>query len=374
MENRKKYGMIVIIIIALICIGIMLMKNEKPNNITSSNHITPEENKNELEKVNVSGFHLVTYEQSANNNSFINTLNVDSVSDGNIKFVIGTIDENFVVQERMSFEIACKKGENTIDLRNQRYFIKTGEYLFMDIYGQDVLYTQEGETAKSLVQNEANKVAGKMIMVKSDFILPFQYTLEKTQEYNVLVIGNDITTKDGGKGIAATDETKDYYTLTKARLEKNFQKVNINRINALDWEQNKLLTTRKDWITQNLKKDTISNLDLIIFQLGDNYYQEDDFETSVTELVEEIRNSSPNAEMVWIGVWEINEKILNRLPGICERLEIEFINISDLAITDYQSLVTTNTDSTNLAQVFYPNNEAMQIISNRIIETLKFEF
>lgn len=373
MENRKKW-ILVITILLVVFIGMILVFNPKKENGNTqlSKEETSEENLEKLEKVNVSDYHLVTYEQSANTNSFIKSLEVKAVKNGKIKFVIGSIDSDSMIHERTSFEIDCKEGENTVDLLEQRHLLKQGEYLFMDIYGQDVLYTKNGKTAKSLVQIQSNQTAGKMPIVQSDFILPFQYTLSKVKEYNALVIGNDITTKDGKNGLAATDEAHDYYALTKTRLENTFPNLNINRINAKAWEQSNQLQMQKDWLAQNIKKDILQNLDLVLFQLGDNFQQED-FETSVTELVQWIRQISPNAEMIWIGLWDMNEKIFNRLPSFCERLGIEFINISDLAVPEYQSLATENTNL-NFTEVFYPNNEAMQIISNRIIETLKFEF
>lgn len=379
-EKRKILIVLGIVIFVILAAGIIkIIKNVDKKTAQLDEEIkqeNPIESSEELEKVNVTGFHLVTYSQSSKTNSFIKSLEINAVNDANVKFVIGTIDEDGFVKLRKSFEIACKQGENTLDLLKERHLIKEGEYLMMDISGQDVLYMQKGETAKSLVQNESNKVSGEMIMQESDFVLPFKYTLEKAQEYNALVIGNDITTKDGGRGLAATDEAHDYYTLTKTRLENMFEKVNMKRINATEWEENKYTQTRQQWLAQNLKKADVSNLDLVIFQLGDNYHSTDDFEASVTELVDGIREYSPNAEMIWVGLWNINEKIFNHLPGICERLEIEFINISDLAVPEYQSLVS-NASDTNLSaldEVFYPNNEAMQIISNRIIETLKFDF
>ena len=378
MKEKRKI-LILIGILFFIILAILIMKNTNKKVVNLDEETSQEnqtENSEELEKVNVTGYHLVTYSQSSKTNSFIKSLEIHAVNDANVKFVIGTIDEDGFVKSRKSFEIACKQGENTIDLLEERHLLKEGEYLLMDISGQDILYTQKGATAQSLVQNESNKVSGEMVMQESDFILPFKYTLEKVQEYNVLAIGNEITTKDGGKGMAATDEEHDYYTLTKTRLENTFEKLSMNRINATEWEENKDTQTRKQWLAQNLKKADVSNLDLVIFQLGDNFHETDDFETSVTELVDGIREYSPNAEMIWLGLWNMNDKIFNHLPGICERLEIEFINISDLAVPEYQSL-TTNASDTNLSaldEVFYPNNEAMQMISNRIVEILKFDF
>jgi len=43
------------------------------------------------------------------------------------------------------------------------------------------------------------------------------------------------------------------------------------------------------------------------------------------------------------------------LPGICERLHLEYIIIRDLNVPDYQSLVTENVDGI-AKEVYYPNN------------------
>lgn len=362
---------IFLVILAIHIIKIIKNSDKKMVDLEIENQVEePTQNQESLKKVNVTGYHLVTYAQSANNHSLLKTLDIRMEEDAKVKFIIGTIDDKNLVQERTRFEVNCKKGENTFDLLADRHFLKEGEYLFMDIAGQDILYEQEAK-AKSLVQNESNKLAGKMMITESDYVLPFKYTLEKVEKYNVYVIGNDITTKDGIKGLAATDEKHDYYYLTKSRLENTFEKVNMDRINAGDWEKNKLISTHEDWINKNLTQDKLKNLDLVIFQLGDDFQTEEDFETSVIQMVEHFRKYSPNAEMIWVGTWNINEKIRIQLPGICERLGIEFVNISDLNIPEYQSLMT---QQENLEEVFYPNNEAMQIISNRIIEVLNFDF
>lgn len=375
MKNKLKI-IIILISILFVILGIHMIKiiknsDKKMVDLEIENQAQePTENQESLKKVNVTGYHLVTYAQFANQHSLLKTLDIKMEEDAKVKFVIGTIDDKNLVQERTRFEINCKKGENTFDLLADRHFLKEGEYLLMDIAGYDVLYEQQTK-AKSLVQNESNQLAGQMIMTESDYVLPFKYTLEKAQEYNAYVIGNNITIQDDIKGLAATDEKHDYYYLTKTRLENTFEKVNINRINARDWEKNKLISTREDWLSKNLTENKLKNLDLVIFQLGDDFQPEEDFETSVNKMVEHIREYSPNAEMIWVGTWNANEKIQINLPGICERLGIEFVNISDLNVPEYQSLVTQQID---LEEVFYPNNEAMQIISNRIIEVLNFDF
>lgn len=374
MENKKGYA--IIAIVAIICAIVLIIfypKEKVYEEGLITNNTTPDEpsNQQDLEEVNVMGYHLVTYAQSANSNSFIQSLTIQASQKGKIRFAIGTIDSKSIPQERTSFEIECTEGENTIDLSQERHLLKQGEYLFMDISGQDTLYTKKGNDSRTYVQNENNKVSGKMIMTESNYILPFKYTLSKVENFNSLVIGNEITIQNGGKGFNATEENFDYYHITKTRLENTFDKVKMNAVNAVTWEKGEEKRTRKVWLADFLKKDMLTNLDLVIFQLGDHYTGENNLENDMKDLVEHIRQYSPNAEMIWLGIWGQNETIQNRLPAICERLNLEYINIRDLNVPDYQSLVTENVDGI-AKEVYYPNNEGMQIISNRIVEILGY--
>lgn len=378
MKKQEKF------LIGILCIAVVIflvflnnLKNSKNQEVVESmeNIVeTQEENLGQIKETKVSGYHLVTYNQSANTHSFIKSLEVEASNTAKIRFVIGSVDYDSMIEERTSFELDCKKGSNKFDLSDEKYILKESEYLFMDIYGQDTLYTQEGSTVEVLVQNEGRKLAGQMILEKEYFILPFKYTLEKIKDYNVLVIGNDIT---------YIDNQNSYYNLTKARLEKTFDNLNIERINAKEWEINSTTQTRIEWIKENIKNDYIKGQDLVIFQLGDNYKSVNSLEENMKELVEYVRTGSPNAEMLWVGMWDIDKQILNKLPVICEKIGVEFVNISDLSTVDYQTFVnekeitansTDENSITSFTQRFQPNNEAMQIISNRIIEVLKFDF
>ncbi len=382
MKNRTRM-IIVLSVIVLILLLSILNKIKKAEENTGNLELEEtienaviDSHKENLQKVNVTGYHLVTYPQSANTNSFIQSITVTALQDANIHFVIGSIDKNSFVQERTAFDIPCKAGENTFELVEKRYLIKQGEYLFMDMFGQDVLYTQENATVKSLVQNENNKVSGKMIMSQSNYVLPFKYTLETVKNYNVLVFGKDIAHQEASEGIQSIDEKLDYYEMTKARLEKTFNSVTMNRFDAVEWERNE---TRQEWITNFLNKQDMTNLDLVIFQLGENDEAIENLEKDMTDLVQTIRKVSPNVELIWMSGWNSDDKMLDSLPGICERLKMEWIDISDLNGAEYQSLITEDVTNNEvilpeIKKTYAPNREAMQIISNRIMEVLKFDF
>lgn len=202
--------------------------------------------------------------------------------------------------------------------------------------------------------------------------------LEQEEEYNVLVIGNSLTIERDGIGMAASDQYHDYYYLTKERLQEKYKNLNMNRISAIHWEENRIIKSRTDWINDNLKEDLVKDQDLVIFQLGDNCVPTETFESSVTELVNHVKKYSPDAKMLLVGMWFVNEERLSMMPQIAQNLGMEFVDISDLVVDENKSYigaeVTTidgkkNTIST-IEEAFHPNDEGMKKISDRICEKI----
>lgn len=192
--------------------------------------------------------------------------------------------------------------------------------------------------------------------------------------YNALVIGNSITLERDGIGMAASDQYHDYYYFTKEYLSQTHKNLTMNRISCIQWEENRVITSRTDWINENLKPELVSNLDLVIFQLGDNCVPTETFESSVTELINYVKGYSPNAKMILVGMWFINEERLDMMPQIASKLGMEFVDISDLVVDENKSYigaeVTTidgkkNTIST-IEEAFHPNDGCMKKIADRI--------
>lgn len=201
---------------------------------------------------------------------------------------------------------------------------------------------------------------------------------ENTQDYHVLVIGNSLTVERDGIGMAASDQYHDYYYLTKQRLQKKYSNLTMNRISCIHWEENRIISSRTDWIRDNLPQNLVQNQDLVIFQLGDNCVPTETFEESVTELVGHVKQYSPNAKMLFVGMWFINEERMAMIPQICQKLGMEFVDISDLVVDENKSHigaeVTTidgkkNTIAT-IEEAFHPNDQGMQKIAERICSKL----
>lgn len=201
---------------------------------------------------------------------------------------------------------------------------------------------------------------------------------EKQENYNVLVIGNSLTIERDGIGMAASDQYHDYYYLTKKRLEEKYENLNMNRISCIHWEENRIIKSRTDWIQENLKEDAVKNQDLVIFQLGDNCVPTETFEESVTELVNHVKTYSPDAKMLLIGMWFINEERLSMMPQLAQNLGMKFVNISDLVVDENKSHIgaeVTTIDGkkdtiATIEEAFHPNDQGMQKIADRICEKL----
>lgn len=198
-------------------------------------------------------------------------------------------------------------------------------------------------------------------------------------DFNCLVIGNSITMHSKGNiGMAATDQYHDYYYLTKTRLQEKYETVNMTRVSAIDWEENRIISSRTDWINEHLTENIVSNQDLVIFQLGDNCVPTETFKESAKELVEHIKKYSPNAKMIWVAMWFINEERLAMIPEICQEYGIDFIDITDLVTDEYKSYIGEKRIGANgeditvstIEEAFHPNNKGMQIISDRICEKI----
>lgn len=212
-------------------------------------------------------------------------------------------------------------------------------------------------------------------------------TVAKTQEnkqenedkiYNALIIGNSLTIERDGIGMAASDEYHDYYYLTKTRLENKYKNVNMNRISAIHWEENRIISSRTDWINENLTPDKISDMDLVIFQLGDNCVPTESFEKDTTELVNHVKKYSPNAKLLLIGMWFINEDRMALMPKIAKDLNMEFIDITDLVVDENKSHIGQEVigidgkkDSINtIEEAFHPSDIGMKKIADRICNKL----
>lgn len=198
------------------------------------------------------------------------------------------------------------------------------------------------------------------------------------EAYNVLAIGNSLTLERDGIGMAASDQYHDYYYLTKTRLEEKYKNVNMKRVSCIHWEENRIIRSRTDWIKDNLREDLIKDQDLVIFQLGDNCVPTETFEDSVTELVNHVKNYSPNAKMLLVGMWFTNEERLNLMPQIAEKLEMKFVDISDLVVDENKSYIGAEITAidgkkdtiSTVEEAFHPNDEGMKKISDRICEEL----
>lgn len=245
--------------------------------------------------------------------------------------------------------------------------------LAQNFAGKGSLYKQEDWIH---INDAGYQLMMPILAQKLKEMMPYK---EEGNAYDCLVIGNSITLEKGGIGMAATDSQHDYYYLLEQKLKQKHEKVGMNRISAIHWEENRIISSRTDWLNENLTPDLISDKDLVVFQLGDNCVPTESFEQSAIEMIEHVKTYSPNAKMIWVAMWFINEERLAMIPGICEKYGIDFVNITDLVTEEYQSYIGEkrtgvngeDVTSSTREEAFHPNNQGMEMIAGRIYEVLE---
>ena len=278
-----------------------------------------------------------------------------------------------------------ENARNEIKLRRDTFFAEVQkmcakwniEYLDLaqNFAGTGNMYKQEDWIH---INDAGYQLIMPILAQKLKDMMPYE---KEENAYHALVIGNSITLEKGGIGMAATDKEHDYYYLLEKKLKQKYESLNMNRISAIDWEENRIISSRTDWLNEHFTEDLISNQDLVIFQLGDNCVPTESFEQSAIEMIEKVKEHSPNAKMIWIAMWFINEERLAMIPTICEKYGIDFINITDLVTEQYQSHIgekRTGTKGEDITvgtreEAFHPNNEGMKIIAERIFKVLGIE-
>ena len=196
---------------------------------------------------------------------------------------------------------------------------------------------------------------------------------------NSLLLGMNTPGDEHGApfGMAATDNTKDYFYLTKqAILEMNPQCV-FSKQHTAGFEQSESTTQSDNYI--NTYKSMWTGKDLVIVQLGDNVNNATRravFAQKFPDLISSIRTLSPNARVIIMGAWfgTANREVMRNTAN---RYGCLYIDLSDLCVSENFATVgetITYPDGTTAtmeaAWVSHPGNPGMIKIADRLIEAL----
>ena len=123
--------------------------------------------------------------------------------------------------------------------------------------------------------------------------------------YNYLAIGNSITRHgyadywwDDDRGMAASEDSKDYVHLIEAYLKENGKNVTMNTENLAAWETNG--NDRAEFL-ELADPYLYEGLDLVTIQLGENASNLDTWEKDFEELISHVKEKCPTAQIIIVG-------------------------------------------------------------------------
>ena len=195
--------------------------------------------------------------------------------------------------------------------------------------------------------------------------------------YNYLAIGNSITIHpeceywwDSDRGMAASSDEKDFVHI----IAEN-KKAMIYAYNFSMWETNG--NDRAEFLPM-LDNYLSKEIDLITIQLGENAAISATWQKDFVELIKYIQQRT-NAKIIVIGdFWYLEGRDYGKkeAAALCE---VDYINIEDLQNEKYyvgmNSTVLDHVGNKHVVEhdgvAKHPNDEAMRIIAERVIEVTK---
>jgi len=201
---------------------------------------------------------------------------------------------------------------------------------------------------------------------------------------NVLVIGNSITLGFGTHGMASSAVDTDYYYLLNQYLAEKNPKVQMKRIPGFRWEGGKSTEDRNRFLEETLRPELEEGYDLLIIQLGDNVNTPEKlatFANDAEEMLKVVRDVRPEIRVLWVfGRYNLSNATVIRQA--CKKYDAEYVDIS-IVSTDKKYQAELNSeyekeDGTigiieNPGVASHPNDVAMKVISELIIEQLGYE-
>jgi hypothetical protein len=197
---------------------------------------------------------------------------------------------------------------------------------------------------------------------------------------NVLFVGNSLLLGFGSFGMCAKNSSHDYYHYVTEYIKQNKSLIS-NKLSGVNFEDSTSIDNVNSWMNATLKPQLNNNLQLVIIQLGDNVNTPEKiatFKTSCKSLLKYIRTKCPNARVCWVGEWYSTTEKQKIINDSCNKLQCQFIDISDLNIEENRSYIGAKIDKgdgniytvENSGIASHPGNKGMRLIANRILYQL----
>lgn len=247
------------------------------------------------------------------------------------------------------------------------------------------LETKISESEKTLftINERLNKIEEMQQIMEKDDSYDYKFNCLYGNSYNVLVIGNSITTHPkkeywwAERGMAASSDEKDYVHLLKARLQETHENVNIKAVQFRSWEIQAYERKDEYGLIDRYLNDSI---DWIIVQLGENVSDTTTYEADYIELLLHLHSTVPNAKLLTIGDFWKNETKDSIKKRVSEELGIAYVDLSEIQDDPaYQAglgtVILGSDGSKHLIAhegvAAHPNDRAMEYIAQKIMECIK---
>ena len=155
----------------------------------------------------------------------------------------------------------------------------------------------------------------------------------KADNYNYLAIGNSITLHPKNDywwnecGMAASTTDNDYVHQLTDMIEKDRGQVDEYAYNMATWETQ--VNDRAE--TLNLLDGLLSDkLNLITIQLGENVTDLNTFESDFKELINYVREKSPNAQIIVIGDFWENDNRDDIKKTVAKELNVGYVDLGKI--------------------------------------------
>lgn len=216
----------------------------------------------------------------------------------------------------------------------------------------------------------------KLIVIGND-VIPISMIYGR-----VLIIGNSIMEHNAStalgwyaqRGMAATIQENDFVHLLEKGLKVKDSSATVTPVNVAAWERDfsfNLSTLLDSYLT--------SDIDAIVFRIGENVADADNYQAAFKDLVQYCINKCPNAEPYVAGMVWSNSAKETAMINVASELGITFINVqaSDTKFRQKMGFYYKGDDNvlypiTNTGVAGHTNDHGMYVISDQILKAMSY--
>jgi hypothetical protein len=238
------------------------------------------------------------------------------------------------------------------------------------------------EITKKFIKMKNKKVISILVafcFLAITFIAGCTKNIDNTYS-NVLVLGNSITKHPitsywwGEWGMAASTKENDFVHKLEKMLQTSNPNCTVEGYQIWDWERNHTTYDKS-------KLDTffISKPDLVIIRLGENVVSLTNFDVSLQNLVNYIKEKVPDARIIITGVFWTSAPKDSIFSAVARSNNLTFVELSSLNIAANKAFMgATVYDALGIAHFInnqsvanHPNDIGMTAIANALFRAIK---